>query len=51
VDQVLHAAESKLANEHFVGRAPAEVVERERDKAADLRDQRERLSAKLASLE
>jgi valyl-tRNA synthetase len=51
LEQFLRATESKLANEKFVGRAPADVVAREREKAEGLKDQRERLSAKLESLE
>ncbi|HEY8485253.1 MAG TPA: valine--tRNA ligase [Longimicrobiales bacterium] len=46
----LRATESRLANEQFVSRAPAEVVAREREKAASLRDQCERLRRKLESL-
>jgi valyl-tRNA synthetase len=51
LEQFLRATESKLSNEKFVGRAPADVVAREREKADGLKDQRERLSAKLESLE
>jgi len=47
----LAGAEAKLANEGFVGRAPAEVVDREREKAATFRDQRDKLLEKLGSLE
>jgi valyl-tRNA synthetase len=47
----LRAAEAKLANENFVNRAPAEVVVRERDKAATFRNQRDRLRDKLDTLE
>jgi valyl-tRNA synthetase len=50
LDRFLQSTEAKLANESFVGRAPADVIARERDKANGLRDQRDRLSAKLASL-
>ncbi|MEN8375337.1 MAG: valine--tRNA ligase [Gemmatimonadota bacterium] len=44
------AAEGRLANESFTGRAPADVVEREREKAVSFREQEERLSEKLQAL-
>ncbi|HUF13531.1 MAG TPA: valine--tRNA ligase [Longimicrobiales bacterium] len=44
------ATEKKLENRQFVERAPADVVEREREKAASFRDQRDRLAAKLEAL-
>jgi valyl-tRNA synthetase len=47
----LRAAEGKLGNTDFVGRAPAEVVQRERDKLENFRQQRDRLSGILADLE
>ncbi|HEX7089697.1 MAG TPA: valine--tRNA ligase [Longimicrobiales bacterium] len=47
---LLRAVDGKLANEQFVTRAPEAVVAREREKAQALRDQLERLSAKLAAL-
>jgi valyl-tRNA synthetase len=43
--------EKKLSNEGFVAKAPAEVVEREREKLAGYREQVEKLRAKLAALE
>jgi valyl-tRNA synthetase len=46
----LTATESRLSNTNFTDRAPAEVVQRERDKAENFRDQLERLEAKLAAL-
>jgi valyl-tRNA synthetase len=51
LDTQLHAAETRLANEKFVSRAPQEIIEREREKARSFRDQRDRLSAKLEALE
>jgi valyl-tRNA synthetase len=41
-------AESKLANQQFVDRAPAEVVQRERDKLDEWRAVVEKLRAQLA---
>ncbi|MBI4410133.1 MAG: valine--tRNA ligase [Gemmatimonadetes bacterium] len=50
LEKQVQAAEGKLANQQFLSRAPAEVVEREREKARSFRDQRDRLSRKLAAL-
>jgi valyl-tRNA synthetase len=48
----LHAGTSKkLENESFVARAPAEVVQKERDRLAQLAEQRTKLGVKLAALE
>jgi valyl-tRNA synthetase len=48
----LHAGTSKkLDNEAFVARAPAEVVQKERDRLAQLAEQRTKLGVKLAALE
>jgi len=44
-------AENLLANEGFVSKAPAAVVQREREKLEDLRDRIVRLKERLASLE
>lgn len=41
----------KLANENFVGRAPAEVVQRERDALAQLQEQLESVTHGLAALD
>ncbi|MGH7481093.1 MAG: hypothetical protein ACRELV_02985, partial [Longimicrobiales bacterium] len=46
----LRSTEARLANENFVGKAPADVVEREREKVDSFREQRDRLAAKLADL-
>ena len=43
-------ARKRLENESFVARAPAEVVEREREKLASVEDQRDRLAATLRAL-
>ncbi|UCF40279.1 MAG: valine--tRNA ligase [Gemmatimonadota bacterium] len=50
VDRQLAGVEAKLANERFISRAPAEVVERERDKERSWREQRETLADKLRAL-
>ncbi|MGH7505588.1 MAG: class I tRNA ligase family protein, partial [Longimicrobiales bacterium] len=50
LEQLIRGTEGKLANENFVGRAPEDVVAREREKSQSLRDQRDRLSAKLTAL-
>jgi valyl-tRNA synthetase len=47
----LRVTEAKLTNEQFIGKAPEPVIEREREKAASLRDQHQRLLEKLAALE
>jgi valyl-tRNA synthetase len=46
----LRGCEAKLSNENFTGRAPEEVVAKEREKADTFRQQRDTLAAKLASL-
>jgi valyl-tRNA synthetase len=42
--------ESKLANENFVSRAPADVVQRERDTLSDLLDQRKSVEGDISKL-
>jgi len=51
LDAQLAGTEKKLANESFVSRAPAEVVDKERDKAAGLREQAAKLREKLHALQ
>ena len=46
----LEGVEKKLANESFVSKAPADVVERERSKAADIRSQAEAVERNLGGL-
>ena len=46
----LAATEAKLGDKQFVGKAPAQVIERERAKAASLREQCARLQEKLEAL-
>lgn len=50
VDGQLRSTHARLESEQFIARAPADIVAREREKAESLRDQRERLHAKLSSL-
>jgi valyl-tRNA synthetase len=45
------STESKLGNENFVARAPADVVQRERDKLQGYEEQRSTLEGKLLTLE
>ncbi len=47
----LEASDRKLANRGFVEKAPAEVVERERARNAELRERIERLEASLRNLD
>jgi len=47
----LAASQRKLANEAFVSRAPAEVVDKERGKAAALGEQAAKLREKLEALQ
>jgi valyl-tRNA synthetase len=51
LDGMLRSTEGKLSNETFTSRAPADVIAREREKADNFRDQRERLSSKLQALQ
>ena len=51
VERLLGSSRAKLADERFVSRAPAEVVAREREKAADLERSLERLRELESSLE
>ncbi len=50
LDAQVLAVEARLGNAQFVEKAPATVVDREREKVVNFRDQRERLSTKLAAL-
>jgi valyl-tRNA synthetase len=51
VDRLGQRIEGMLANPGFVGKAPAEVVERERARLAELQERRSRLTERLAELE
>ncbi|HSJ07173.1 MAG TPA: class I tRNA ligase family protein, partial [Longimicrobiales bacterium] len=50
LESQLQITEARLSSDRFTSRAPAEIVEREQEKAASLRDQRDRLAAKLHGL-
>ncbi len=50
LDGLLRGLAKKLANEQFTSKAPAAVVEREREKEGSWRQQRDALSDKLRSL-
>ena len=50
VDGQIGRAQGLLGNQNFVGRAPAQVVQRERDKLKELAAQREQVAASLAQL-
>ncbi len=50
LDAQLRATEARLGNEQFTSKAPAEVVQREREKAGSFREQIERLRRKLDAL-
>ncbi len=50
LDKQLGAVTAKLANKNFTTRAPADVVERERQKEQAWREQRDTLAAKRRSL-
>ena len=50
IESQLRSTEARLANEQFVSRAPAEVVQREREKAENFRARAERLSHMLKAL-
>ena len=47
----LKGVRAKLENEKFVSRAPAEVVDREREKEASFREQMEKLQEKLKTFQ
>ena len=50
VEKELKGVESKLARPDFVERAPAEIVDKERQRAGDLRDRKTVLEKHLATL-
>ena len=50
VDGQISRAQGLLGNQNFVGKAPEQVVQRERDKLEELAAQREQVAASLAQL-
>jgi valyl-tRNA synthetase len=50
VEADLERCTAKLASEGFLAKAPAEVVEKEREKETELREQRDKLSAQISAL-
>ena len=50
VEGQINRTEGLLGNENFVGRAPEQVVQRERDKLKELESQRTQVAASLAQL-
>ncbi len=50
LDGQLRGSDAKLTNESFTSRAPADVVEKERQRAETMRQQRDKLREKLATL-
>jgi valyl-tRNA synthetase len=50
LQQAIDAMERKLGNESFVGRAPKDVVEKEREKLVSFRTTVEKLQANLVHL-
>jgi valyl-tRNA synthetase len=51
VEGQLSGTRGRLANEKFTSNAPADIVQKERDKAAQLDEQVGKLREKLAGLE
>ena len=51
LDGQVAGAEKKLSNEQFVGKAPPEVVQKEREKVGAFSEQRSKLREKLSALE
>ena len=49
--QRLKSVQSKLGNEKFTGRAPAQVVQREKDLEASLQETLAKIEAQIAGLE
>jgi len=50
LDQQIKGIESKLGNESFTARAPAEIVDRERQRLSDLQAKRETVVNTLREL-
>ena len=50
LDNEVQRVEKKLANEGFVAKAPAKVIEEEKAKMADYADKRDKVKARIAEL-
>ena len=50
VDGQISRAQGLLGNQNFVGKAPEQVVQRERDKLKELAARRQQVAASLAQL-
>jgi len=50
VEKAINSKQAKLSNASFVDRAPADVVQRERDSLAQLQEQAESLRTTLEAL-
>ncbi|MEG3067612.1 MAG: hypothetical protein RQM95_05105 [Syntrophaceticus schinkii] len=50
IDGVLQRVQKKLANEQFLAKAPPEVVEKEREKEAELERTKDALQRRIAAL-
>lgn len=50
LEDLLSRTRDRLENRQFLEKAPADVVEREREKERSLAEQRERLTAKIRAL-
>jgi valyl-tRNA synthetase len=50
IDEVLKRVQKKLANDQFLAKAPPAVVEKERDKEAELDRTKETIHKRLAAL-
>ncbi|MGQ0815416.1 MAG: class I tRNA ligase family protein, partial [Gemmatimonadota bacterium] len=50
IEGMLRATENKLGNEQFVGKAPKQIIQHEREKAASLKEQASALRTKLEAL-
>jgi valyl-tRNA synthetase len=51
VDREIQRAQGMLGSEHFVAKAPAHVVQQQRDRLAEQQERRARLEARLEALE
>lgn len=50
IEDEIHRIQNKLANEGFISRVPAAMIEKEQKKLADLEVQKKKLKAQLAEI-